>query len=92
VRDREYLKWLTTLPCCVCVHLGELQQTRTQAHHLVRTKGAFGGDDGAAPFCEAHHQQWHVMGRKSFAARVGFDPVPVARQLWKEWQERGWAA
>lgn len=91
VSDPDYLRWLRSQPCCVCQHLGEPQRTRTEAHHVTKTRGAGGGDDGAAPFCVRHHKLWHLLGRKSFAARVGFDPTTVAARLWREWKTCGWS-
>jgi len=92
IHDAEYLRYLGTLPCCVCAHLGERQTTRTEAHHVVRTRGAFGGDNGAAPFCIRHHTLWHLIGRKSFRARVGVDPTVMAATLWRRWRAEGWSA
>jgi len=89
VVDFDYRRFLRTLPCCVCQHLGEQQLTRTEAHH-VHTRGAGGGDDTVAPFCAAHHRLWHLLGRKSFQARVGFDPTVTAARLWADWRAQGW--
>lgn len=92
VRDPEYLRYVRELPCCVCAHLGERQRTRTEAHHVIKTRGAGGGDDGAAPFCVRHHKLWHLIGRKSFRERIGMDPIPVAEQLYRDFKRAGWAA
>jgi len=91
VRDAEYPKWLREMPCAVCAFIGEVQKTRTEAHHTT-SRGAGGGDDTAAPTCKAHHQQYHVLGRKSFKQKYGVDLPAIAGQLWKEWQRYGWAA
>ena len=92
VRDAQYIRWLREMPCCVCAHMGETQTSKTEAHHVVKTRGAGGGDDGAAPFCTRHHKMWHLIGRKTFRERVGFDPVTVAQQLWSDFQQQGWTA
>ncbi len=91
IRDPEYLRFLRELPCAVCAHLGEIQTTRTEAHHM-KTRGSGGGDDSAAPLCRAHHHEFHLVGRRSFAARHGIDLVKTATSLWAQFQKLGWAA
>ncbi len=91
VRDHEFLRFVREFPCAVCAHLGEIQTTRTEAHH-TKTRGSGGGDDTAAPFCARHHKEFHLIGRKSFAARHKCDPATIAAQLYREFQHYGWAA
>ena len=88
IHDEDHLRDVRKLPCCACVHLGEKQTTRTEAHH-TRTRGAFGGDDTVVPLCTRHHKLWHLIGRKSFKARTGVDVVTVAKSLWALRQKHG---
>lgn len=91
VFDAEYLRLVRQLPCCVCQHAGESQQSHTEAHHTT-TRGAGGGDDTAAPFCRSHHRIWHLIGRKSFLRQYGIDPAVVAADLWRHYRLHGWVA
>ena len=91
IRDPEYLVHVRSMPCCVCTHLGERQQTRTEAHH-VKTRRSGGGDDTTAPFCGRHHEMFHLIGRKSFLLRFDFDALMYAERLWEAWTLHGWAA
>ena len=91
VRDPAYLRWLRGLPCCACAYLGFVQQSRTEAHH-VKTRGSGGGDDTAICICKWHHQQFHLLGRKTFGARYNLDLVKLAQQLYRDFQQHGWAA
>lgn len=88
IHDRDHLREVAQRPCCVCVFLGEKQTTRTEAHH-TETRGSGGGDDTAAPLCTKHHQQWHLLGRKTFLLRFKIDVLEVARVLWKLRQKFG---
>lgn len=90
VHDAEYLKYLRSLPCAVCTSLAERQSSRTEAHH-TKSRGAFGGDDGAVNLCTRHHKAWHLLGRKSFKTKYGVDLVALAKEMWGLWQKRGWA-
>lgn len=85
VYDGAWLDAIRRMPCCVCVHLGQLQKSRTEAHH-TRTRGAFGGDDSAAPMCHECHMCWHYTGQESFPAKFGIDPREVAARLWAQYQ------
>lgn len=82
VKDPDHVADVRKHFCCVCLHLGERQRTRTESHHTT-TRGAFGGDDTVAPLCVRHHKLWHLIGRKSFIARTGIDVADVAKQLWR---------
>lgn len=89
IKDADYLKYLRSLPCAVCTTLAEKQTSRTEAHH-TRSRGAFGGDDGAVNLCTRHHKAWHLLGRKSFKQKFGVDLVALAKQLWAQWKKQGW--
>lgn len=88
IHDPDHVKAVRGLPCCACAYLGEKQRTKTEAHHTT-TRGAFGGDNTVAPLCRTHHQQWHVLGRKTFKQRFGLDVAVIARDLWKYRNGRG---
>ena len=81
VRDEAWLGVIRRMPCCVCVHLNQVQHSVTEPNHTI-TKGSGGGDDSAAPMCHRHHRVWHHIGADTFAAVYGIDPRAVAIMLW----------
>jgi hypothetical protein len=57
------------------------------AHHLRFTqKRALGrkvSDEFTVPLCRGHHRELHRHGDEAaWWARLGFDPIAVARGLW----------
>jgi len=56
--DKEYLRAVHMLPCCICDAFDEHQVSRTQAHHPIcaRYSGKKRPDKTAIPLCEGHHQ------------------------------------
>lgn len=61
-RNPEYLAYVRSFPCAVCLAHGLKQETLTQACHL-KSRGAGGGDVGNVwPGCEAHHLEQHMKG------------------------------
>lgn len=56
-KDKKYLKWIKSLPCCVC------HAPADDPHHITGTgKGGTGtkpGDNYAIPLCRGHHNELH---------------------------------
>ena len=95
-KSPEYLAWLHTLPCIVCilpwklnqsgVSYSNVQKTKTEAAHL----GAHGisqkaPDRQAVPMCRFHHQtgpeSLHNIGPKRFWALHRLDPNTIISAL-----------
>lgn len=89
-------EWLRSLPCCACypeiyadfagMDGRVLRAARPGAavsvvSHVVHTRGAGGLAEDAVPHCRSHHDEWHVKGRKTYAARHE-DPARIAEALW----------
>lgn len=60
LRNKEYLKWVTTLPCCNCPRKGET----IQAHHFISRGMMSGGglkapDHWVMPLCFECHDKLH---------------------------------
>ena len=57
-RDKNYLKWVRTLPCCVCGN------SSNDAHHIIG-RGHLSGmgmtapDTYVMPMCREHHTELH---------------------------------
>ena len=57
-RSKKYLKWVKSLPCCMCGGGSE------DAHHIIG-RGHLGGmgtkapDNYTMPVCRQHHQEIH---------------------------------
>lgn len=66
-RNKKYLEFIRTLPCCVCKGFSE-------AHH-----GDTGGlavkcnDTRSIPLCHRCHQESHAIGKKTFQERHNID-------------------
>jgi hypothetical protein len=68
-RDPAYLTWIRSLPCLICQHHGERQQTPTEAHHFgPRGLSQKVPDRQAVPLCIEHHRTGrtavHVLGKR----------------------------
>lgn len=71
VRDPEFLAWVRTQPCALrdFTDAAGPCRGRVEANHLgKRPYGRKADDTTAAPFCQAHHQDW-TDGRGFFDAR-----------------------
>ncbi|MBM1556701.1 DUF968 domain-containing protein [Sulfitobacter mediterraneus] len=57
-KDRDYLRKVRALPCCICSNFGMMQTSPTDAHHTK--SGRYGNektpDRQAIPLCKCHHQ------------------------------------
>lgn len=57
-KDRDYLRKVRALPCCICENFGMMQESPTTAHHVFH--GRFSNlktpDRMAIPLCDGHHQ------------------------------------
>ena len=69
LKDKKYLRWVSTQPCILCC------DHPCQAHHLTfampRGFGLKSGDQWAIPLCRVHHHQLHTGGKGE-------------RQFWKD--------
>lgn len=54
----DYLRAVRSLPCCICEAFGEVQRTRTEAHHpICERHGTLKRPDiTAVPVCIGHHK------------------------------------
>jgi ERF superfamily len=82
-RNREHLRYLTSLPCLFCA------RKPSDAHHLrftqPRALGRKVSDEFAVPLCRTHHHAAHqAPDEQAWWKSIGIDPVKVARKLWKE--------
>jgi hypothetical protein len=83
--DRNFVAWLHTLPCAVCLALHVVQTTPTEVEHFVlRSHGGFDKGD-CYPTCGAHREMRHVvMGPKAFTRMLqtqGFDERALCKKL-----------
>ena len=66
----------------------ERGRTPAEAHHIrfaqPRALGRKVSDEYTVPVCRLHHRELHRYGDEaSWWAGVGFDPLPIALELWK---------
>lgn len=87
-REPAHLKFVATQPCLLC------GRTPSDAHHLrfaqPRALGRKVSDEFAVPLCRTHHRQLHQTGNEvDWWMDMDIDPLPIARDLWEEFQTRG---
>ena len=80
-RDKQYLRFVAKQACLVC------GRQPSDPHHLrfaqPRGLGQKVSDEFAVPLCRAHHRELHRVGKEvDWWARIGIEPLKVARQLW----------
>lgn len=62
-RDRKYLDFVRSLPCCIC-------GTKAEAHHAGRHyTGVKPSDYTAIPLCHPHHMELHRIGHIQFQGK-----------------------
>ena len=69
LRDPEFLKFIRSLPCCVCF------RTRTveAAHVGRRGMGQKSSDRETIPLCSLHHREQHRIGLRQFSRDYELD-------------------
>lgn len=85
--DAAYISALHNLPCVICEAFGEVQHSRTTAHHWFhgRCSAVRTPDREALPLCDGHHQAtWDKSklaihdGKETWAEKYGFDYSYIA--------------
>lgn len=100
-KDSDYLTWLHSLPCHICVIVDEMaQQIGCRVHQSTRTEAAHVGDRGfsqkcpdreAIPLCTDHHTAGafsHHRLQKRFWTHWDLDRDKVIRQYSELFEER----
>jgi len=82
-RNKDHLRFVRQQPCLVC------GRKPCDAHHIrfvqPRALGQKVSDEFAVPLCRLHHRAVHRIGdERAWWQRVGTDPLPIARKLWKQ--------
>jgi hypothetical protein len=82
IRDRWYLAWIRTQPCCV---------SRCQAHYIEAAHvgphglGQKASDRSTIPLCIRHHRtgddSYHRLGPRKFARVHNLDIADIVRRL-----------
>lgn len=64
MKNRHYLDWVKTLPCCAC---GD--PTTVDPHHRIGNKKGMSlrsSDFQTMPLCRKHHDELHNHGHQTF--------------------------
>ena len=82
-RDRDHLRWVSTLPCIIC------GRKPAHAHHLTfaqpRAMSSKTSDEYVVPLCSLHHRDLHGHGdEREWWKAKNVDPIPVALALWQQ--------
>lgn len=85
-RDKTYLEWIKRQPCCVCN-----SRLPSDPHHVPEdgnsAKGMKCSDYRALPMCHLHHQEYHLIGKKTFAIKYNIDYNSVITELNERYAE-----
>jgi hypothetical protein len=86
-REPAHLRFVASQPCLVC------GRRPSDAHHLrfaqPRALGRKVSDEFTVPLCRTHHRQVHQTGDElQWWLDIDIDPLPIARNLWDDFQER----
>jgi hypothetical protein len=81
-RDRNHLRFVSTLPCLAC------GRSPSDAHHLKfaerRTMGRKVSDEYTVPLCRLHHRELHQRGDElTWWQQLNVDPLDTANRLWR---------
>ncbi len=94
----EYLRWLKTLPCLVCMAVPQAQTSPTEAAHINGNFAAKADNMSAVPLCAYHHRlgsfSQEVLKRRFFECHnlKNYDEVLGSLHadfgMWEEMQYR----
>lgn len=79
-RDSKHLKFIRTLPCCVCLRMDTVQA----AHIRKNTDGGMGlkpSDRYVTPLCYECHSRQHSRGEVTFWGDIN-KPIELANALY----------
>lgn len=94
-RDERYLRFLRTLPCCVCGRRGPSDAAHIRMSPPGIGKRPTGGgekphDHFAVPLCRpvlgvsrGCHAEQHTGSEEAFWRRAGKDPIAIAERLYR---------
>mgnify|MGYP005847279859 CR=1 FL=1 len=95
-KDKEYIDWIKTLPCIVCLTLSPYMKVsddnQSDPHHIPKKGHAKVGkkasDRRTIPLCHRHHVEVHQKGRETFAKEYSLDYEEVISRLNTVFEER----
>lgn len=90
LHDDGYLRYLSTLPCCICSKEGETQACHVKIGHFGMQKKP--DDRFCVPMCFRHHAEQHSQNEAKFWAARGLDPFEIAARLYAEYGGTGGVA
>jgi hypothetical protein len=83
-RDEDYLDYIRSLPCCVCV-----TGTPVHPHHMESGGvGCKGSDHSCVPMCANHHREFHDMGADTFQYNKLINLWMIAFKCLEGWYRR----
>jgi hypothetical protein len=89
LRDKGYLKYLRTKPCCNCYRIASDWLDVVPHHIRMATGGGVGvkpGDNHCVPLCVDCHSDLHQHGEKTFWHNCAIDPHKVAQFHWGQYK------
>lgn len=92
VKDDKHLRFIRTLPCCVCgsryqIEAAHLRQSSAAHGKLEPGIAAKPDDKWTTPLCNGHHQSHpdaqHRIGEEAFWEMHGIDPFALCLALYE---------
>lgn len=82
--SKEHLRWIKTLPCCVCTNpANDSHHLKKGIDNMPKGMGRKHADRWAVPVCRHHHDQAEAGDDEAYFRFVGIDARALANALWK---------
>ena len=84
MRDAKHLKFIRTLPCCVCLKMDTVQAAHLRIGVPYHEKGGMGmksHDKWCVPLSAEEHHRQHQIGEKSYWGNMDY-PMSLAENLY----------
>lgn len=80
--SNERVAWMKARPCLCC------GATPSDCHHIEAAgMGMKARYDKTVPLCRGHHDEYHRVGRRTFAEHYRLDLPKAAARMERLWQE-----
>jgi hypothetical protein len=83
MKNKMYIKWITTQPCSVegCQYRGLCDPHHRIGHNRREDYGNRVPDTEAMPLCPNHHDELHAHGWRTFEAKYNLNQLKVVIKL-----------
>ena len=86
-KSAKYLKWIRTLPCCICNNPFQTEAAHIRSGSLEYGKEPCGmqerNDSWVTPLCNRHHREQHESNELEWWESKGQNPFELAKWYWE---------